>query len=437
VIEGVRFPAGCLVCLFPPSKRTAPISPTVSFRNVHSSSVAPDSASVSNGTTLRVSEIDFRQDRRWADFVCSHPNGLIYHHPGWLAALESEYGQKCISLACADEQGQLLAVLPLFFTKGLPMKFGRMATGRRLSSLPRTPIAGPLAINQSACKAIVGYALEMARSQPGVQLEIKTPLANLDGLESSLTCVEWRPTYAEELPPATDGAPWDNFWENLRLPRGCASCEGCRRLRFGNAKRQHRVNWAVNKAIKLGLQVREAESEDDLKQWYRLYLLTMRHNAVPPRPYRFFRSLWSTLRTGGKMRLLLAERQKRGEKRLVAGSVLLQFGQTVFYAFTGCAPEDFHLHPHDILQIEAIRSACRAGFRWYDFGEVAEEHEALAQFKTKWGGDPQPLYRYYYPAPARHESDGDSRLGISARRIWRSLPPKATAVLGDLIYSRM
>jgi hypothetical protein len=404
---------------------------------VHSSISVPDLPAISNRKNLRVFELNFRQDGRWTDFVCSHPDALIYHHPGWLGALESEYGQKCVSLACADEQGQLLAVLPLFLTKGLPLKIGRMATGRRLSSLPRTPVAGPLAINQSACEAVVRYAIELARSLPGAQLEIKTPIANLDGSDNSLTCVEWRPTYVEELPPATEGATWDDFWENLRLPRGCGSCEGCRRLRFGNAKRQHRVKWAVNKAFKLGLGVRDAETEDDLKGWYRLYLLTMRHNAVPPRPYRFFRSLWLALRPSGKMRLLLAERQKAGEKRLVAGSILLQFGQTVFYAFTGCAPRDFSLHPHDILQIEALRGACRAGFRWYDFGEVAEEHEALAQFKTKWGGDPKPLYRYYYPSPGESTLESSSRLGASARRIWRSLPPKATAVLGDLIYSRM
>lgn len=404
---------------------------------MHSSVSGLDLPAVSNGRALRVFELNFRQDDRWRDFVSSHPDALIYHHPGWLSALEGEYGQACVSLACANEQGQLLAVLPLFFTKGLPLKIGRMATGRRLSSLPRTPIAGPLAINQSACKAIVRHAIELARSLPGVQLEIKTPIANLDGPDSALTCVEWRPTYVEELPPISEETAWEDFWENLRLPRGCASCEGCRRLRFGNAKRQHRVKWAVNKAVKLGLQVRDAESEDELKQWYRLYLLTMRHNAVPPRPYRFFRGLWSTLGPDGKMRLLLAERQKAGKKRLVAGSILLQFGQTVFYAFTGCAPQDFSLHPHDILQIEAIRGACRAGFRWYDFGEVAEEHEALAQFKTKWGGDPRPLYRYYYPARVESASDGSSRIGTSARKIWRSLPPKATAVLGDLIYSRM
>jgi Acetyltransferase (GNAT) domain len=393
---------------------------------------------VSSGKALHVFEMNFREDSRWKEFIYSHPDALIYHHPAWLTALESEYGQKCICLACEDEAGQLCAILPLLYTRGLPIKFGRMATGKRLSSLPRTPIAGPLATNQKAAAAIVQYAIELAAAQPGVQLEIKTHLKDLDKSTDELTCTPWRPTYVAELPSAVEGREWENFWEDLRLPRACTSCQGCRRLRFGNARRQHRVNWAVNKAIKLGLEVRDAETEEDLARWYELYLLTMRHNAVPPRPYRFFHSLWSSLHPIGKMRLLLAEQHNAGQTRLVAGSVLLQFGQKVFYAFTGCAPEDFGLHPHDILQIEAIRGACRSGFRWYDFGEVSEEHEALAQFKTKWGGDPIGLYRYYYPAPVARTSDGGGgRLASSARKVWRSLPAKATELLGDLIYSRM
>jgi hypothetical protein len=381
--------------------------------------------------------MNIRSDSRWERFVSAHPDALIYHHPGWLLALESEYRKRCVTLACEDEFGQLTAVLPLLPTKGLPFKFGPVEGGRRLSSLPRTPSAGLLALNEESEKAIVEYAIDMARSESDLQLEIKTRIPNLHESIEGLGCVPWRPTFVFELPSAVDGQDWQEFWENLRLPRKCVSCEGCRRLRFGNAKDQHRVNWAVNKAKKMDLQVRDAETEQELAGWYQLYLLTMRHNAVPPRPYRFFQSLWSLLQPIGKMRLLLAEQNKSGRKSMVAGSILLQFGQTVFYAFTGCAPEDWGLHPHDLLQIEAIRSACRNGFRWYDFGEVAEEHEALAQFKTKWGGAPKPLFRYYSPAVRPRVSQSSGKLVQSARKLWRHLPPKATTVLGDLIYSRM
>jgi Acetyltransferase (GNAT) domain len=386
---------------------------------------------------LRVVEVDFRTDPRWDTFICSHPDALIYHHPGWLSALENEYGQRCVSLACVDERDCICAILPLFYTKGLPLRLGRTAAGRRLSGLPRTPVAGPLALNQEAAAAIVEYAINMVRSQPGVQLEIKSQVPNLSQVVETLRCIPWRSTYVEELPSQIECGEWKDFSEDIRLPRTCASCQGCSRLRFGNARRQHRVAWGVKKAIKLGLTVRDADKEDDLARWYELYLLSMRHNAVPPRSYRFFLSLWSSLHRIGKMRLLLAEVPKSGQNKMIAGSILLQFGQTVFYAFTGCAPEDFSLHPHDILQIEAIRGACRNGFRWYDFGEVTEDHESLAQFKTKWGGEPRPLYRYYYPAEIDQTSDGPGRFAASARRIWRSLPLQATAVLGDLIYRRM
>lgn len=274
-------------------------------------------ANIESGTTLirhslRVFEIDFCRDPRWIEFITSHPNALIYHHPGWLSALEAEYHSKCVSLACEDADNRLCAVLPLFYTKGLPLKIGAIATGRRLSSLPRTPIAGPLATSDEAVATITEYATRLAGAQRGVQLEIKTHLPHLEKSVPSLNCVSWRPTYIEELPSIMDGSAWETFCESLRLPRTCTSCEGCRRLRFGNAKRQHRVNWAVNKARKLGLLVREADTEEDLKRWYPLYLLTMRHNAVPPRPYRFFRALWYSLSPSNGIKLLLAERKNAG-----------------------------------------------------------------------------------------------------------------------------
>ena len=399
--------------------------------------LSTDSLLSSTRAELRVREIDFRTDARWQEFVTAHPQGLIYHHPAWLSTLEREYGRKCISLGCEDRDGKLRAILPLAYTKGLPFKVGRHATGRRLSSLPRTPVAGPLALDEEAETEIVRAAVEMAESEPGVLLEIKSQVEGLERTISGLGCVPWRYTYVEELPAAAEGEAWEDFCEGIRLPRNCGPCKGCRRLRFGNAKKQHKVNWAVNKAQKMGLQVRFGESDQDLKMWYDLYLLTMRHNAVPPRSLRFFMDAWSTLGAEGHMQLLLAEQRTSSQNRLVAGSILLMFGQTVSYAFTGCDPADLPLHANDIIQIEAIRHACKSGFRWYDFGEVAEDHESLAQFKGKWGTEPKRLYRYYYPQFATGKEGKSGRLSSLARRAWRALPLKATVTLGDWLYRYM
>lgn len=381
--------------------------------------------------------LDLQSDRRrWEAFIASHPDAVAYHHPTWLTALEREYGQKCVSLACEDSSGELRAVLPLFLTKGLPFGVGRHATGRRLSSLPRTPIAGPVAKDADAAIEILRAAIEYARAQHA-QLEIKTQLEGLELLVKELVCLPWRFTHVAQLPPPSDGIPWEEFCEHGRLIRECGVCEDCTRLRFGNARKQHRVKWAANKALRSGLRVRSAEDERDLKEWYPLYLQTLQPNAVPPRPYRFFATLWSTMRPAGMMRFAVAEQQTEQGARMVAGSILLGFGQTEFYSFTGCAPADFGLHPHDIIQLDSIRAACKAGFRWYDFGEVPEEHEELNQFKGKWGTEPKRLYRYYYPNAPAASSEKPGRLTTSARKLWRKLPLRATEALGDLLYRYM
>lgn len=379
-------------------------------------------------------EIDFRADPRWNQFVSSHPDALIYHHANYLSALESEYGQKCRALACEHRNGRLHAILPLFYVKGLPIKLGRSATRNRLSSLPRTPVAGPLAIDEAGMKAVLQHAIELVREEPGLQLEIKTRQAGLSDIVPELRSVAWNSTYIQELPARVEGSPWEEFCEDLRLPRECGPCQECRRLRFGNARKQHRVSWAVNKALRLGLEVREAQDETDLAAWYRLYLDSMRYHSFPPRPYRFFAALWSTLRPLGQMKLLLAESNGTSTRRMVAGSVVLRFGETVFYAFTGCAHKDFSLHPHDILQLELIRDSCRSGFRWYDFGEVSERDAGLAQFKGKWGTEARRLYRYYYPAPEPGHEKRASLLVSCMRRAWRLLPLRLSETLGERIH---
>ena len=162
----------------------------------------------------------------------------------------------------------------------------------------------------------------------------------------------------------------------------------------------------------------------------------MRYHSFPPRPERFFVDLWSTLHPQGQMKLLVAERAEDGRMRMVAGSIFLRFGQTVFYAFTGCAHRDFHLHPHDILQLESIRDSCKNGYRWYDFGE-ATNHQGLAQFKGKWGTEARPLYRYYYPGTVVGAESKASPFVSLMRQGWRSLPLGLTAKLGDKIHRYM
>lgn len=272
-------------------------------------------------------------------------------------------------------------------------------------------MAGVLSNSCLAAMCVVEEAIRRVQAEPGVQLQIKTAELLPELAPCSLVCHGWRPTYV------------------LTLRSGD-------HLRFGDARTQHNLKWAVNKAIKLRIKLRQAETEEDLRAWYDLYLSTMRRNAVPPRSYKLFLGLWHHLRPRGLMHLLLAELDSLGTKSMVAGSIFLMAGPTVFYAFTGSSAEHARTHANDLILWNAIETAWRNGYRYVDFGEVAEDHPELAQFKKKWGTVPQPLYRYYYPAP--HFSNRihpAGKLGKLVRRTWRLLPLSITNRLGELIYA--
>lgn len=363
---------------------------------------------------FQVSETNPRTDPRWEPFVRAHPGGSPFHHPGWLRALEEEYGQTRLHLAAENQDGRLIAILPMFYTRGLPFNLGGHMTVRRLSSLPRTPFGGVLSRDPEATAALLEAAVDYSRRGSGVQLQIKAGNAELETRAPGLVATPWRPTFVTRLPESPE------------------------EIQFGNSANRHRLKWAVNKARKHGLQVRDAETESEVRAWYPLYLEVMRQNAIPPRPYRFFRALWELLRPAGVMRLLLAEREVAGQRTLLAGSIILTFGALASYAFTGGRKQDFIFHPNDLIQWEAIHEACRMGARRYDFGEVAEEHQALVNFKSKWGAEPQPQFRYYCPAPstpAACEKKSPGYVRELTAAAWRRFPLRATTRLGEWIYS--
>ncbi len=356
---------------------------------------------------LRLRDIDPSADARWDAYVSGHAEGLVYHTSAWLRVLQREYGQPAIGLVLEDAAGSLHGVLPLMATKGFPLGLGGSLCERRLSSLPRTPVAGPLAGGRDGLAVLVRGAVE--RTPPGARLQLKPAECHLDGLVDQVAADPWRVTYTLDLPDRPE------------------------QVRFGKSRSNARVRSGINQAVRQGIVVRTAESIADVRAWYRLYLETMRHHAVPARPRRLFEAMWDELHPRGMMRLLLAER----ERELLAGSVLLMFGSTVFYAFNGMMRSVRFRRANDLLQWRAISDACTEGYRKYDLGEVSEGNEGLAHFKSKWGCQARRLQRYSYPPSSQSHDEGHGapgRLAGLVERGWRAVPLGATAAAGRLAY---
>jgi lipid II:glycine glycyltransferase (peptidoglycan interpeptide bridge formation enzyme) len=216
------------------------------------------------------------------------------------------------------------------------------------------------------------------------------------------------------------------------------------KLRFGDSRNHSRIRWAVNKATREGVRVRDAAGAADLHAWYGLYCQTLRRHAVPPHPYRFFSAIWDELSPRGMARLLLAERSTGQADELLAGALLLMHGDTVWYAFSGSRRGSGQHRPNDLIQWHALHEACSAGFRRYDLGAGLESDAGLDNFKRKWGATAEPRFRSYFPAPRVTDGGVDLRLelyrerGGAVRRLaeslWRRLPLGATALLGGVFY---
>lgn len=356
---------------------------------------------------VRAVEVDPSSDERWDAYVAQHPQGRPFHRSAWLRTLQAEYRQRPIGLAAEDAEGSLVGVLPLMATRGLPGALGVHAGRQRLSSLPRTPAAGPIADDDATTALLLGEA--MARTPSGAQLQIKLTEPSLDGLGPGLVGHPWRMNYTVTLPESADN------------------------IRFGPSRHHTRVVAASHKAAQKGMSIRAATSLDEVRSWYRLYLETMRFHLVPPRSFRLFEAMWRELRPLGMMELLLVERHGV----LEAGNVLVSDGTTAFYLFNGAAREALVDRPNDMLQVESIRRLTESGHQLYDLGEVVEGHEGLRQFKRKWGAEERRMHRYYWPAPDSAPNPGDDESGrarATAERLYQRLPLRATAVAGSLVY---
>ena len=352
---------------------------------------------------LRVIEVSL-DDPRVISLVASHPSSTVYQHPAWLRTLRAEYDRQTVILACENQNGCLEGIFPLVCTRGISLPVGGALTRSRLSSLPRTPIAGPLGSNREALQLLLYAAMDRVSYQPGIHLQVKTEGPILDGLIEGFSGLPWRSSFVVVLP------------------------EDPTQLRIKNDATRRNIKIAK----RLGLQVRMANSEEDVNKWYKLYLQNMRRVVVPPRSLRFFQSMWKHMAPLGLMKMMLVERHIGGTNELIAGLIFLMHGKRLFYAFAACPAEHFSLRPNDLLHWEGMQWAAQNGFREYDLGEVSDGHVNLARFKSKWGAEQRLLPLLRPPNPT--QECRFLSVPFAAETNWQSVA--TLAAVGNGVFGR-
>ena len=366
---------------------------------------------------LRVIEAGNKYNLLWGKYLGENEYATVYHTLEWLDVIEKESGQNILKLICIDDNDNIVGIFPLQYTKGMPFRVGGVLASKRLSSLPRTPVGGPIAENKEAARLLLQTAINIISKSTGYLLQIKSLNSDIDDCVGALNKYFWREIYIKEIPEYPD------------------------EIRFGKSKNHARIKWAVQKAEQNNISYRIATNVDDLKKWYALYLDTMRFHTTPARSYKFFKSLWEILKPKGLMQLLVADLKEVNESKIIAGSVLFFYNKVVTHAFSGSSRIRNHieLRPNDFLHWYAMIDAQKAGYKLYDFGEVSKDNAGLAAYKKKWDTAKLKMYHYYYPEPVQLQGENldSGTVGVLKEKIWQSLPLGLTAKLGKFIYTKL
>ncbi len=322
----------------------------------------------------RVVEVDPSSDARWDRFVLAQPSASGHHLAGWARILRECYGFRPRYLALEDA-GALQGVLPLVHS-------GRRLSGPRLSSLPTAKSAGPLALDVEGERELLRFASEIGRREPRTALLVRSERPELEGGPVRLGGTDR--TY--RLPPRDE----EELLERYRM----------------ESKNLYR---SIRKAEKASLSIADTRSAADLRDWYRLYLATIRRHRNFPRRLRQFQASMSLL--GSAWRLVVVKKQGR----VIAGGVFHDIGQTVELIYN--ASDDAYLseRPNHALYWRVIRGAAQRG-QSFDFGVAASE--SLRDFKEQWGAEPVPIYLYVQQeeSSTAGESAGAADAASSAAR---------------------
>jgi CelD/BcsL family acetyltransferase involved in cellulose biosynthesis len=341
---------------------------------------------------VRATAIDPIADPAWTRLLERSPGAGPFHHPHWLALLSEQYGYAMEAVCAEDEEGELVAGLPVAHVSS-------RLTGRRLVALPFTDLCPPVVAAGASMAAhmTLGAALDRSRRRYGLALEVRAPYLDVPG--------GWR------------GRSF--LHHTLALERDIGAVE---------ARATPQIARGIRKAQREGVEIEFGTDRDALDRFYRLHLHTRRRLGVPTQPKRFIRGLAGLLDAG----LGWVALARRGEAT-VAGAVFLSFGGTVVYKYGASDARHLRARPNNLLFAAAIRRACAEGAHTLDLGRTDLDNPGLARFKRAWGAEERTVS---YVVLGDDHGDGARVSGVPAPMgtVIRRGPPVVGRLIGAAFY---
>jgi lipid II:glycine glycyltransferase (peptidoglycan interpeptide bridge formation enzyme) len=192
---------------------------------------------------------------------------------------------------------------------------------------------------------------------------------------------------------------------------------------------------AIKKSQREGVEVRVADSENDLRAFFEMHLKVRKYKyGLLAQPFRFFQSIWRHFVEAQRGFLLLASHQGK----VVAGDFFLEWKDTLYYKFNASDSNGLSHRPNDLLTWEGMKLAKTRGLSFLDFGLCDWDQEGLARYKRKFGAEEKTIsFLQHSPngPPTTAQKELRSLLGQMTKRFTDQLVPDAvTEGAGDDLY---
>ena len=199
---------------------------------------------------MKIHEIDPLQDARWPQLMEQHNQATLFHSKEWLSALQRTYGYRASALTTSGPGERLTNALVF-------CRVQSWLTGRRLVSVPFSDHCTPLVDGDEELGCLLSCLKDDLDQEAGRYVEIRSAVgragASLGMADSATFCL-----HRLDLSPSLR-----EIFRNLH--------ESCIRRKLTKAKR-------------VGVTYEEGRSEELLRSFYELMVLTRRRHHMLPQP---------------------------------------------------------------------------------------------------------------------------------------------------------
>lgn len=316
-------------------------------------------------------------------FLATQDRGTLYCSPAWLRLVEASYGHRARQWVAQGVGGAAAGAFAAVAVR-------HPLLGTKVVATPYQYYSGlPLGIDPTVRRDLTAQAIAWAREIGAQHLEIRhhEPAPMLE--EMGFVCVE------------------------SGLVRTAASLADLSLLQMRKGHREY-----VEYGPKRGLTVDAAPSLEELRTFYRMFLVEKRAMGSPQAGWRFFENLHGVPRLG--YRLLLAR-----HGGVCLGGLLTLADERLTYARYVAIDrqEGQRLHAIKALLWQAMQQAAADGSREFDFGISWQGDTGGIRFKEGWNGTTQPVYLYVHPLRSKPPAPGGYFEGFRvAKAVWRKLP---------------